>query len=86
MSVTENDFNYIRQLVLERSAIVIEEGKEYLVESRVRPVAKDEGFDGIDNLVDALRQNSNNGLQEKVVEALKTNETSFLRQNYPFET
>ncbi len=86
MSVTENDFNYIRQLVLERSAIVIENGKEYLVESRVRPVAKDEGFDGIDNLVDALRQNSNNGLQEKVVEALTTNETSFFRDIYPFET
>ena len=65
MSVTESHFNYIRQLVLERSAIVIEEGKEYLVESRVRPVAKIEGFDGIDHLVEAMRKNSNNGLQEQ---------------------
>lgn len=86
MSVTESDFNYIRQLVLDCSAIVIENGKEYLVESRIRPVAKNEGFDDIGNLVNALRNNSNNGLQDKVVEALTTNETSFFRDIYPFET
>jgi chemotaxis protein methyltransferase CheR len=85
MSVTENDFNYIRQLVLDRSAIVIEEGKEYLVESRVRPVAKNEGFDDIKNLVDAMRNPSSNGLQDKVVEAMTTNETSFFRDIHPFE-
>jgi len=79
MSVTESDFNYIRQLVLDCSAIVIESGKEYLVESRIRPVAKNEGFDDIGNLVNALRNHSNNGLQDKVVEALTTNETSFFR-------
>jgi chemotaxis protein methyltransferase CheR len=86
MSVTESDFNYIRQLVLDRSAIVIENGKEYLVESRIRPVAKSEGFDDIENLVNALRNNSSNGLQEKVVEALTTNETSFFRDIHPFES
>ncbi|MCH7499068.1 MAG: protein-glutamate O-methyltransferase CheR [Nitrospinae bacterium] len=86
MSVTESDFNYIRQLVLDCSAIVIENGKEYLVESRIRPVAKNEGFDDIGNLVNALRNHSNNGLQDKVVEALTTNETSFFRDIYPFET
>ncbi len=57
MSVTESDFNYISKLVLDRSAIVIEKGKEYLVESRIGPVAKSEGFDDIQNLVNALRNN-----------------------------
>lgn len=86
MSVTESDFNYIRELVLDRSAIVIENGKEYLVESRIGPVAKNEGFDSIKQLVESLRNNSNNGLQDKVVEALTTNETSFFRDIHPFET
>jgi len=85
MSVTESDFNYICQLVLNRSAIVIEEGKEYLVESRIRPVAKNEGFDAISELVVAMRKHSSNGLREKVVEALTTNETSFFRDVHPFE-
>lgn len=86
MSVTENDFIYIRELVLDRSAIVIEEGKEYLVESRVGPVAKNEGFDSIEQLVQSLRRNPNNGLHDKVVEALTTNETSFFRDIHPFNT
>ena len=86
MSVSKSDFNYIRDLVLESSAIVLENGKEYLVESRIGQVATSEGFGTIDRLVDALRKKSNNGLQSKVIEALTTNETSFFRDIYPFET
>ena len=86
MSVSKNDFNYIRELLLERSAIVLEEGKEYLVESRVGQVAETEGYGTIDQLVKALRKNSHNGLQSKVIEALTTNETSFFRDIHPFAT
>jgi len=86
MSVSKSDFNYIRDLVLERSAIVLEDGKEYLVESRIGPVAETEGFGTIDQLVQALQKNSNNGLQSKVIEAITTNETSFFRDIHPFET
>ena len=86
MSVSNSDFNYIRDLVLERSAIVLEDGKEYLVESRIGQVAETEGFETIDQLVKALRKNSHNGLQSKVIEALTTNETSFFRDIHPFET
>jgi len=86
MSVSERDFNYIREWVLERSAIVLEDGKEYLVESRIGQVARTEGFDTIGQLVETLRENSNNGLQSKVIEALTTNETSFFRDIYPFKT
>jgi hypothetical protein len=35
MGISVNDFNYLRKLVLEMSAIVLEPGKEYLVESRI---------------------------------------------------
>lgn len=86
MPVSKSDFNYIRELVFERSAIVLEDGKEYLVESRLGPVAKLKGFDTIEHLVEDLRKNSNGELQYKVVEALTTNETSFFRDIHPFET
>jgi chemotaxis protein methyltransferase CheR len=86
MPVSKSDFDYIRELVLKRSAIVLEDGKEYLVESRVGPVAKSEGYGTIGQLVETLRQNPQNGLQSKVIEALTTNETSFFRDIYPFET
>lgn len=85
MSVSESAFNYIRELVLECAAIVLEDGKEYLVESRIGQVVETEGFDTVDHLVEALRKNSHNGLQSKVIEALTINETSFFRDIHPFE-
>jgi len=86
MSVSNSSFNYIRELVFKLSAIVLEDGKEYLVESRIGPIAKAEGFNTVDQLAEALRNNPHNGLQSKVVEALTTNETSFFRDLHPFET
>jgi chemotaxis protein methyltransferase CheR len=86
MPVSNSDFNYIRELVFEHSAIVLEDGKKYLVESRIGPVVKTEGFDTIEQLVKAIRKNTHNRLKSKVVEALTTNETSFFRDIHPFET
>jgi len=44
MTLSVPEFNYIRRLVLEQSAIVLEEDKGYLVESRLLPLARREGF------------------------------------------
>ena len=44
MAITGTDFDYIRSLVRDRSALVLEPGKEYLVESRLDPLARQEGF------------------------------------------
>jgi chemotaxis protein methyltransferase CheR len=49
------DFDYIRNYVRSRAAIVIEPGKEYLVESRLAVLARREKFATIDALVETLR-------------------------------
>ncbi|MEI7893079.1 MAG: protein-glutamate O-methyltransferase CheR [Myxococcales bacterium] len=85
MAISAADFAYIQKLLLERSAIVLAGGKEYLAESRLGPVARDEGFGTIDRLVAHLRPLAFNGLHQKVVEALTTNETSFFRDVVPFK-
>lgn len=86
MTINANDFQFISKMVLELSAIVLETGKEYLVESRILPLAKQEGFASIGELVNSLRVNPKNGLSVKVVDAMTTNETSFFRDIHPFET
>ena len=85
MTLQESDFVFIRDLVLRRFAIVLETGKEYLVEARLSPVARDAGFAGIPELVEALRRHPTGPLGTRVVEAMTTNETSFFRDNHPFE-
>jgi chemotaxis protein methyltransferase CheR len=85
MRITPSDFEYVQDLVRKRSAIVLESGKEYLVESRLSAVARDEGFTSIDRLVAELRRSPANGLHRKAVEAMTTNETTFFRDIHPFQ-
>jgi chemotaxis protein methyltransferase CheR len=85
MTITASEFDYIRRLVLDQSAIVLEEDKQYLAESRLLPLARREGFDSIASMVAWLGAKKFDGLQRKVVEAMTTNETSFFRDFHPFE-
>jgi chemotaxis protein methyltransferase CheR len=83
--VVDPDHTFIRELVRARSAIVLEPGKAYLIESRLAPVARSEGLGTLRDLVIRLRAGIDEPLQRKVVEALTTNETSFFRDHHPFE-
>lgn len=84
-TIEATDFDYVRNLVRDHAAIVLDDGKEYLVEARLYPVARREGLGSIAELVAQLRQKPYNGLHEKVVDAMTTNETSFFRDGRPFQ-
>ena len=85
MNLTTAEFDYVRRLVLEHSAIVLEEDKGYLVESRLLPLARREGLDSLSKLIERVQSDKSNGLLSQVVEAMTTNETSFFRDFHPFE-
>lgn len=85
MVISEADFQYIRDFVHQKAAIVLEAGKEYLVESRLQPIVRSEGLGSLSALVSQMRGRSMNGLHWKVVEAMTTNETYFFRDIHPFE-
>jgi|SRR3990172_6670233 len=85
MSISREGFDYVRTLVHTHSGVVLEPGKEYLVESRLQPLAQSEGLNSVQALVERLRASSLNGLHKRVVEAMTTNETSFFRDLHPFE-
>jgi chemotaxis protein methyltransferase CheR len=82
---TDAEFTYISGMVRERSAIVLEPGKEYLVEARLAPLVRELGLESIGALVARLRQPAAGPLAERVTEAMTTNETSFFRDVAPFQ-
>jgi len=84
MTVTAADFGYVSTLVRQRSAIVLEPGKEYLVEARLLPVARAAGLGSVGDLVAQVRRAPAAALAERVVEAMTTNETSWFRDVHPF--
>ena len=79
------DFAFIRDLVLRRSAIVLEPGKEYLVETRLLPLARTAGDETVPRFIARLRTAATPTLLTAVVEALTTNETSWFRDRHPFD-
>jgi len=84
--LAERDFDYIRDLVRDRAAIVLEPGKEYLAVTRLDPVIRRAGLGSVSELVATLREDDDPVLSEQVVDALTTNETTFFRDVYPFES
>jgi len=80
-----NDFDFIAQLLYQRSGLVITQEKAYLLESRLNPVARKWDLDGIDSLIAALRSKKDERLAVDVTEAMTTNESFFFRDNRPFE-
>lgn len=85
MMISAAEFDYIKKLVLNQSAIALEPGKEYLAEMRLLPIARKEGLDSVAALVARLRTRPSLALNQSVVEAMTTNETSFFRDIHPFE-
>ena len=84
MTITDADFQFVSTMVRQRSAIVLSPGKEYLVESRLLPLAREAGVAGVAELVAVLRRQPTGPLTSQVVEAMTTNETSFFRDIHPF--
>ncbi|WP_193371021.1 CheR family methyltransferase [Pelagibius marinus] len=80
-----NDFEFIAQLLYQRSGLVITQEKAYLLESRLNPVARKWDLDGFDALIAALRSNKDERLLVDVTEAMTTNESFFFRDNRPFD-
>lgn len=86
MAITADEFNYVRTLLRDQAAIIIEPGKEYLVENRLTPLAQKMGLPGVSHLIARLRSEPVNGAHHKAVEALTIGETLFFRDLHPFET
>lgn len=72
----------IRAVVRDHSGIVIEEGKESLVQTRLLPLARSRGVRTVDELCSRLPHDRT--LREQVIEAMTTNETRFFRDEVPF--
>lgn len=87
MTINTADFEYVSKVIKDESAIVLEKGKEYLVEARLMPLVRKEKLESLENLIHQLRiQSKGTTLRDAVIEAMTTNETSFFRDIHPFET
>jgi chemotaxis protein methyltransferase CheR len=83
--VTPLDYEYLRKLLKERSGLDLSADKQYLVESRLIPLARRVALSGIAELVQKIKAGGAEALTSEVVEAMTTNETFFFRDKIPFD-
>jgi len=83
-SVTPTEYEYLRKFLKDNSGLDLSADKQYLIESRLLPLARKAGLSGINDLVQKL-QGGSRELITNVIEAMTTNETFFFRDKVPFD-
>jgi chemotaxis protein methyltransferase CheR len=82
--VNPTEYEYLRKFLKDSSGLDLSADKQYLIESRLLPLARKAGLPGIGELVQKLQAGST-ALIASVVEAMTTNETFFFRDKVPFD-
>lgn len=82
--MTPADYQFLQRLLKDRSGLDLSADKQYLVESRLLPIARKLGLPGIGELTLKIKAGAED-IARQVVEAMTTNETFFFRDKIPFD-
>jgi chemotaxis protein methyltransferase CheR len=82
--VNPTEYEYLRKFLKDNSGLDLSADKQYLIESRLLPLARKAGLSGIGELVQKLQGGARTVITD-VVEAMTTNETFFFRDKVPFD-
>lgn len=83
-ALPSNKFDFLCQDVRKRSGLILGQEKAYLIDSRLGPLARKEGFASVEALVDAMMRGDQR-ICVAASEALATHETFFFRDKTPFD-
>ena len=83
--MTPDDIDNLAQMLKGRSGLILGSDKTYLIESRLSPVARREGFANVSALLTSMRSKRDEKLMAAVTDAMTTNETFFFRDKLPFD-
>lgn len=82
--MTPQDYEYLCKILKDSSGLLLSADKQYLIESRLLPLARRAGLAGLGDLVQKMKGGAD-ALIVEVVEAMTTNETFFFRDKIPFD-
>ena len=82
--MTPPDYEYLRQLLKDKSGLDLSVDKQYLIDGRLLPLSRQCGLSGIGELVQKVKGGSASTTAQ-VIEAMTTNETFFFRDKVPFD-
>ena len=83
--MTGDDYDHFCRLMRERSGLILNDSKAYLVSGRLAPIARAAGLADVPALLASLRRGGNAKLVGECVDAMATHESSFFRDIAPFD-
>jgi len=86
LDVSQADYERFKKFLEEACGILLGEGKQYLIVSRLTRLLRDEEIANVTDLLHALERGYPRHLRDAVIDAMTTNETSWFRDGTPFET
>lgn len=79
------DYGYLRKLVFGHSQNVLDPSRDYLFETKLNKLMRNQGMAHLEELVQHLKLRKDPVLERSIAEAMTINETSFFRDSRPFE-
>jgi chemotaxis protein methyltransferase CheR len=85
MELNERDFDLLREHIRKLCGLHIQDEKKYLVVQRLENLVKDCACSDFSSFCRLLEEKPDRELNEKIITRITTNETSFFRDQHPFE-
>jgi chemotaxis protein methyltransferase CheR len=85
IKVNDSEFASITKLIHQKSGIILDKTKKYLIESRLGPLLRELGVRNYQELYLKINRPGQEKLLTRVIDEISTNETSFFRDKKPFE-
>ncbi len=83
--MNDAEFQYIRDFLYRRMGLTLDDGKRYLVRSRLSRLAREHKVGDANELARRVRRDEHGEIAQRVMDAMTTNETLFFRDGWPFE-
>lgn len=85
--IAPHEYESFKAFLEQACGIVLGEGKQYLISSRLTRLLRDEGISSLAELLSLIQYPSvrHGNLRDAVIDAMTTNETSWFRDRTPFD-
>jgi chemotaxis protein methyltransferase CheR len=84
MELSKEEFELLRNYIYNICGLAISDNKAYLIRQRLEPIAKAAGCNSFGEFYRKIKQTNLPIFQEKIINAITTNETAFFRDGHPF--
>lgn len=85
MAISDQEFALLSKYAYDISGILVDEKKKYLLDYRLNPLAKELECKDLTELYQKSKKDHTHKIQERIIDAITINETSFFRDKNPFE-